>query len=83
MNVNDFFRTIPEHLHGNIAVSATKLTITDKTGKGVAYDLGAEIDSLPVKDAPANTPVVKAKEVKSVNMAVLSTKLGIEVAEKL
>lgn len=74
MNITDVYRKIPAGLHGNIAVGEVKLTITNpKGGKAISYELGDEVDSLSTENAlPA-----KAKEVISLDMTDLETKLGI------
>ena len=75
MNINDFYKTIPEKLHGNISVGQNEVTITHPDGKYTAYQLGTEIDSQKDATMP-DVPVTKAKEVKSVNITELLTSLS-------
>jgi hypothetical protein len=80
MNINELYNSIPEELHGNIAVSGNSVSITHPGGKGATvYELGAEVESAPVKDAQPTSAVVKAKEVKAVNTAALEASLGVKL----
>jgi hypothetical protein len=82
MNINDFYASIPDHLKGNIAVSATRLTVTDTEGKVLSYELGLDVDSFAIKDATDKT-ITRAKEVKAVDTKVLEARLGVKLMEQL
>jgi len=68
MNLNELYQNIPEELHGNIAVSATRVSITESGGKKAnSYALGLEVESEPID----GMEVTKAKEVIGVDVEAL------------
>jgi hypothetical protein len=75
MNINELYQSIPAEMQGNMAISATAVSITGKDGKAQTWELGAEVDG----KAPEGMSVVKAKEVKAINLAMLVSFLEIAV----
>jgi hypothetical protein len=68
MNINELYNSIPEELHGNIAVSASRVSITGRDGKAQAFELGAEVEGKAAK----GFTMIKAREVKGCDGAVLA-----------
>jgi hypothetical protein len=73
MNLNEFFRNIPEEFHGNISVGQNEVTVKLPDGKSYTYQLGDKVKDQDIPDPVSG----EAKEVIRVDAGILKASLKI------